>query len=47
MYKNESLHQQLSNNCKTEIQRFDWDRSAAQVWEIIATTAAQTSKKEK
>ena len=47
MYKNESLHQQLSNNCKTEIQRFDWDRSAAQVWETIATTAAQTSKKRK
>lgn len=35
MYKDEALHQLLSANCKDEIHRFDWNRSAAEVWECL------------
>lgn len=44
MYKDEALHQKLSENCFTEIKRFNWDRSAEQVWQIISATASAHSK---
>lgn len=35
IYKDEHLHRQLSANCHKELQRFDWDKSAEQIWKII------------
>lgn len=38
MYKDEALHQLLSANCRREIRRFDWDRSAAEVWTCLQSS---------
>lgn len=35
IYKDENIHQELKAHCKTELERFDWDKSAEQVWKII------------
>lgn len=45
MYKDERLRNTFIQACATELQRFDWDRSAEEVWNILMETyQAKNSK---
>lgn len=39
IYKDENLRNELIQECQKEIQRFDWDKSAEQIWEKIFEVA--------
>jgi len=39
IYKDEQMRHELVQHCQTEIKRFDWDKSAQEVWRVIENSS--------